>query len=237
MSSPTFGVWDIEASGLDADWSTWISAGFQRFTYKDGEPALLDKTPTIFRIDKTRQFRADRTDDSGLAAQVREYIMGLDVLVGFYSGPFDMRYVQGKLGLHQLPFLPTFGRRHIDLYYSGKKMKLTRGGLANTCEHLGIKGKKTYLDKKVWRRAGAGYSDAIDYVAAHNAADVKMTYELYKKLAPLVYQHPIVGDKKDCFCGYPVERRGKAYTASKVQQYRYVCHNPAGAHWQTASQS
>lgn len=227
---PTFGVWDIEASGLDADWSTWISAGFQRFDYKNGEPTLIDKKPIIFRIDQTREFKKDRTDDSGLTKLVSDFILDLDILVGFYSGPFDFRYVQGKLGLHGLPFLPTFGRRHIDLYWSGKKMKLTRGGLANTCEHLGVPGKKTYLDKKVWRRASAGYSDAIDYVVEHNAADVTLTYNLYKRLAPLVYQHPIVGDKGNCWCGGALIRRGPAYTASKAQQFRWSCKGPV-RHW------
>lgn len=236
MNNPIFAAWDCEASGLDADWSTWISAGFQRFTYKGGVPVLIDKKPITFRIDKTPEFAKDRTDDSGLAKDVRNFIMGLDVLVGFYSVPFDIRYVQGKLGLHNLEFLPTFGRRHIDLYYSGKKMKLTRGGLANTCEHLGIEGKKTYLNKRIWRRAGAGYSDAIDYVVKHNEADVTLTYNLYKRLAPLVYQHPITGDKELCWCGSGKIRRGPAFTASKTQQYRWSCKG-AVAHWSVGAES
>lgn len=233
--SPVMAVWDIEASGLDADWSTWLTAGFQRFTYKNGNPVLLDKKPVIFRVDDTYAFVADRTDDSELALSVRNFIMEVDVLIGFYSVPFDIRYVQGKLGEHQLPFLPTFGRRHIDLYYSGKKMKLTRGGLANTCEHLGIKSKKTYLDKRIWRRAGAGYMDAIDKVAEHNSADVTMTYELYKRLAPLVYQHPRVSPQRGtCWCGARLIRRGPAFTASKTDQYRWSCTGPE-VHWSVAS--
>lgn len=234
MSEIVMAVWDVEASGLDADWSTWLTTGFQRFTYKNGEPKLLDKKPVIFRIDETKEFKSDRTDDSGHAAAVREFIMGVDVLIGFYSVPFDIRYVQGKLGEHDLPFLPTFGRRHIDLYYSGKKMKLTRGGLANTCEHLGIQAKKTYLNKKTWRRAGAGYSDAIDIVAEHNAADVTMTYELYKRLAPLVYQHPKTENNLDCWCGASLIRRGRAYTSSKTDQYKWSCTGPE-THYTTAS--
>lgn len=233
---PTFAAWDIEASGLDADWSTWISAGFQRFTYTtNGLPVLTDKEPIVFRIDKTPEFKKDRTDDSGLARQVREFIMDLDGLVGFYSTDFDIRYVQGKLGLYGLPFLPTFGRRHMDLYWAARKMKLTRGSLMNVCEHLGIPGKKTFLDKKTWRRAGAGYSDAIDYVVKHNIADVKLTYGLYKRVAPLVYQHPIVGAKGNCWCGAKLIRRGPVPTASKVQKYRWSCKNPEVEHWQTAS--
>lgn len=231
----TFAAFDFEATGLDADWSIWLTSGFQRFTYKNGQPVLIDKKPIIFRVDETKEWKKDRSDDSGLARVTREFIMELDGLTGFYSGPFDFRYLQGKVGGHGLPFLPTFGRRHMDLYYSGKKMKLTRGSLANTCEHLEIPGKKTYLDKKVWRRAMVGYSDAIDYVAEHNRADVELTYRLYKRLAPLVYQHPIVGAKEDCWCGAPLIRRGEVPTASKVQQYKWSCKNPEVTHWQTAS--
>jgi len=232
---PIFLPYDIESTGLKADFGTILSFGSQRWTIEDGEYVPIDPKPVVFSIADTKPFKkGDPTDDSELCAKARERLLSANYWIGYYSKGFDLPFLQAKMGEHKLGYLPAMGRAHVDLFFVAKSaFALSRKSLGNVSYHLGVDGSKTPVEGRIWKKAAAGHKPSIQYIVAHNAADVTLTWNLYREMLPLIVGHAFVGKKGDCNrCGSAVIRRGEARTSTIAQHYRYSCLGPV-THWTT----
>jgi DNA-directed RNA polymerase alpha subunit len=52
-------------------------------------------------------------------------------------------------------------------------------------DFFGVTSRKTRLKPTIWVKARMGYADAIQYVADHCKADVKVLEDVHKKLEPV----------------------------------------------------
>lgn len=177
------GILDIEASGLNADFSQMLSWALKT---KDG-PIYYDY------ITKEELFNGtyDKRLIQSLLTKLKEY----QIIIGYYSNGYDIPYVRAKAlhyGLefpgYQLAPKKNGGTKFVptlfswDLYPVVKyKLNLSRNSLDAACSYLGIKG-KTPLDKEVWRRGAYGEPEAIQEIVIHNVADADITDQLHTKL-------------------------------------------------------
>lgn len=185
------------------------------------------KVHTVTHTDMTK-FRANPEDDKAICKELLQVIEQADMLVGWNSKSFDMRFLQTRLLKHRLGYLPPIP--HVDLLLTSRNNTKMRRSLDNTQKFFGFGHEKTPLDINVWMKAGAGKADALRDVVKHCEADVRVTEEAYELFAPLARTHPNVmfhsGDRSGCpTCGVDkLQQRGKAY-ALRYYRLRFHCQN------------
>jgi DNA polymerase elongation subunit (family B) len=228
LKTPKIGVWDIEASGLNANGGFIICASVV-------DPHTM-KVKT-FRIDKYKGYRKDTWNDSQLVEDLVAYLNSLDIWVTFYGTRFDLPFVNTRVLYWNaqgatIPFLANVP--HVDVHRTARnKLKLHSNRLASVLELLG-RGEKTPLDLPVWIRAAGGHKPSLNYIVEHCEVDAKRTAEAYLDLLPLIQAHPnvglLLGGRVSCSnCGSDkVQKRGQYVTAAAKRQ-RYAC-NECG-HW------
>lgn len=178
------GFFDLETDGLKADFGTLLS-----WAIKD-----LDGGTTYSKITKKELFNG--TVDKRLVRQFLEAIEDYDILVGYYSTNFDMKFIRAK-ALHYGFDFPGYtlmenpnGKfywkpemMHWDLFYTVRKsLGISRKSLEVACDYMGIPAKQSPLSREMWRKAKYGDSDALKFVLQHNIEDVESTEELFKRL-------------------------------------------------------
>jgi hypothetical protein len=125
-----------------------------------------------------------------------------------------------------LGILPIVG--HVDTYFIAKSKLAIKGkSLGSIAEFLGCRYRKTPLSPETWRRAGRGDEPALDYIAKHNVADVRVLRQVYERLAPMMRRHPVIGDYGSCHnCGLDrLQKRGYYTTVLRGRQERFTCTN------------
>tara|TARA_Y100000310_G_scaffold344025_1_gene454608 strand:- start:12128 stop:12829 length:702 start_codon:yes stop_codon:yes gene_type:complete len=211
-------VFDIETTSLGADMGYCLAIGWRELGKKRVHcPTVLD----------FKTYDTDVTNDKELVEYGCSELAKADVLVGHYSTKFDYPFLQARLLYHDLPPMPPIP--HVDTWRLARyKMRLQSNGLDNVSKFFECKDRKTPLAKSVWRRAQAGYPDAIEYVKQHCIADVKVTEEVYEKTKVLSTTHPnlnLVNDRPDScpICsGGPMQKRGFNIARTGKKQ-RYQC--------------
>ena len=219
-------IWDIESSDLVADFGTIICIGWKWLGEK--EPVHIQCLSDFPR------WKQDVTDDKRLVQAFYPRLIEADMMVTYFGTGFDKKMVQSKLLEHGLA--PPPNTPHVDLFYTVKSnMVLSRKRLENVSEFLGCPTKKTPIKPKVWKRAQAGYPEAIEYVTKHCHNDVLITEYTYLKLRPYARQHPRVGSLQACrHCGeLRLTNQGYSLTTTKGKRRRVQC-QACGA-WDTVS--
>jgi uncharacterized protein YprB with RNaseH-like and TPR domain len=215
MSKPRILVFDIETTNLKADFGTVLCVGYKW---------LGEKTVHVPSIMDYRGWKKDVTYDGHLIRDFKEVYEQADLLVTYFGKGFDVKYLNAKMLEHSLGTLPN--TPHVDLFYTVKaNLALSRKSLANVGYFLGLSTEKTPVEGRVWKKAQAGFPDAIEYVIRHCDADVKILEEAYLRLRPLVRQHPRVCGLPPCrSCGSNnLQRRGRAMTVMAGPRYRVQC--------------
>jgi uncharacterized protein YprB with RNaseH-like and TPR domain len=207
--------WDIECSGLKADFAFLLCAAFGVV----GEKKI--------RLISLRQFlKGDENPllhERELVKAVAEEYAKADVLVGHYSTGFDRPFLAAKMLEYGLPPLPNIP--HIDTYYLSKKLAISRKSLQNVAYYSGIKQTKSAVEGRLWKAAQAGNIKALKAIEHHNVVDVQVLNEVYLKLRPLMLTHPRVNGFGPCrACGQDrLQSRGAAISSLKGHQRRYQC--------------
>ncbi len=234
MSSLIFGI-DIEAGGLKGDFAQVFTVGLQRIN--SDNPGSLEYEPEMFGIQHyvtppTCKYRHPVKDghlpvydDTPLLKAVWERLSEADMLVGWYSKGYDVKFLNTRGVFNGLPPLPPIA--HVDLYYTAKgNFTLSSNRLAAWAEFLGLE-QKTPLLRATWRAAANGDPAALAYVTEHCKVDVKLLDGVYARLRPFVRLHPRVegADLSLCrYCGSPrLQKRGKQLTSQKLTQQRVQC--------------
>lgn len=124
-------------------------------------------------------------DDKELCEAIRDTLAGFDMWCGWYSSRFDVPFLRTRLIINNSDPLPK--RFHLDLWYQARyKFKLNSNRLDTVADSLEVKHRKTKLLPDVWRRAQAGDTNALDYIAKHCVADVKTLEDVYMRLKKYV---------------------------------------------------
>ncbi len=212
--------YDIESTGLQADFGTLLAVGYKwagdKYVYI---PAITDY-PT---------FDADPTDDKRLVADFIEVMKTADMVVTYNGKRFDQPYLYAKCLEHKIEIPPNIP--HVDLYQTVRhNMKISRKSLQNVGYHLSLSAEKTPVEGRIWKRASAGHRPSIKYIVDHCAADVELLEEAYHRLKPLVRQHPRVGLLAACrYCGsHNLQRRGRYLAVVAGPKVRIRCSDCGG---------
>jgi uncharacterized protein YprB with RNaseH-like and TPR domain len=203
-------AFDIEATGLKADFAYLLSAAFGDVNKNDIDVYVLPG--------------GKLSNEVQLVRTVAERVQEADVLVSYYGKGYDIPFLNAKMLEYDLPVLPNIP--HVDLYWTVKhNLAISRKSLQNVAYFIRAKSSKTAVEGRLWKAAMIGDKKALAEIALHNIADVQVLKEVYNKLRPLVRQHPRVNGFGPCrTCGNEkLQRRGLAITQLKSQRQRVQC--------------
>lgn len=208
--------WDLETSDLNADWGTIFCAGYK----VEGERVK------VISITDFPGWEKEPWNDKRVVAEFVNVLNREDVgiEVTHYGSLFDIPYLQARMAYHKLGVLPILG--HVDTYFAARsKLKIKSRSLANLSEFLGSPFKKTPLTPNVWRKAGRGDAEALEYISKHCHADVKVLEWVHDQIAPMMRRYPTVGLWGSCHvCGADeFQRRGYGIDAKSGRRIRLQC--------------
>lgn len=169
-------VWDIETTGLNADYGYALCVGVM--------DVRTGKCTTI-RIDDRRN--PDKTSDKWVVQEATKLLDSFDLLVGWYTCRFDFPFMDSRIAKHGGKFIERNFRR--DLWFTSRsRLKLRSNRLAVVGEYLFGKSCKNAITPDVWNGAIRGDKQAIDYVVHHCELDLRETNRVYKRFMPLFGQ-------------------------------------------------
>jgi len=167
--------WDIEASGLDADFGIILCAGIR---------TMGSKEVRVYRIDDSPTYRKEPWNDSWVAEEIRQELEQHDVVVHHYGDRYDVPFLNTRLLAYRLPILDSSAMCFVDTWLNiRKRLKLHNNRLLSLIAHLDTKTNKTGLDGRLWVRAAAGERASLDKVVEHNIHDVNALQEVTIELA------------------------------------------------------
>ena len=202
--------WDIEATDLEASFGYTLCVGYKYLGQKTTHVISLADFPRVADPKKEPDIHLMRAIHRILAQEA-------DIIVGWYSKPYDRPFVNTRMMLAGLDPLPPLNAEHIDLYWTARSnLKLHSNRLQAVSETLGCPYSKTPVRADIWRRAQRGDAAALAYVHHHCKLDVQILEWTYMQLRPFVRQHPPVTNNKEAcrVCGEMTwESNGKRFTA------------------------
>lgn len=194
-------IYDIEASGLEADWDTALCLGYSWYG--------SDKVSCISLLDTNKKCaecgRIDTLSDAALMGKMREILLQADVLVSWYGREgrgFDSRFINARMLAADLPAMPLMTQ--IDLHVLARdRFKFSSNRLANVQRFLKLNEVKTPLEADIWQKARVGDVKSLKYVMDHCRQDIKVLRDAYTILRPWVVNHPRIlqGDRVCPVCG------------------------------------
>lgn len=224
MSSPKVLIWDVESSGLVADFATILCIGWKW---------LGEKKTHVISITDYPIFEKDPTNDKQLIKDFLKIYSQAQLTVAFNGVLFDRPMLLAKVMEHKLQVPPNIPLQ--DPYFCVKSnLRISRKSLQNVGYFLELSNEKTPVEGRIWKRAQAGHRPSIDYIKRHCVADVKVLEEAYVALRPLMRTHFRLSDDLGA-CRYcnerRLQRRGKQVSKLKGAQVRVQCQACAG--WDT----
>lgn len=216
---------DIETANFDADWGYVFCISVKELGKKVRTYSLLTHPGKPWHNDKN------------LLEAARKDLIDTNAFITWYGARFDIPLLNARFikhGIHPLPMsIPN-----LDLWKTCRNhLKISSNGLANFLEFTGL-GSKMFVKKDTWVAARGGDKDAINIVIKRCESDVRETEKAYKKLLPLIGNHPNVNlihgigaaDMTHCEkCGHgDLRKEGWKYT-KMYQRQMYSCKNCG--HW------
>ncbi len=215
MTQPRIISFDIEATGLKADFAFLLSAAFADVNTRETKVIALDdfKGSNVF------------ANEGRLTAAVIDEMNKADMLVTYFGTRYDKPFMNSKALEYGLAFPAPIP--HVDLFYTVKSnLSLSRKSLQNVGYFAQLTTEKTPVEGRLWKAAQAGDLRALKMIKDHNAADVLILAEAYDRLRSLIRQHPRLreGTEQCRACGSNhLERRGYQYTSNGVKKARIQC--------------
>lgn len=210
-------AWDLECSGLNADFGIVLCAGFKEVGR--GRPEVYN----LLDYSEGDLIKAEKW----LLKDVSTRLLDSDVWLTHYGTWFDIPFINSRLLYHKLPTLPA-NFSHLDTWKIGRnRLKLRSNRLVTISEFLGTQDKKDSIRPEQWIRALGGHRPSMAYIVNHCQKDVLVLEEVYIRLRPLVLDHPnrgLIDGRGGCsVCGNTkLQRRGFHVTRTRKYQ-RYQC--------------
>lgn len=165
------GFFDIEASGLQANWSIMLCYCIKDAGKKKIYHRIITKEELSTCLDKK------------VVEQCVEDLKKFDRIVTFYGKKFDFPFCRTRALVHDIPFMNYGELIHDDLYFNIRyKFKLHSNRLENACRVLLGRTDKTHLDPNSWVKALQGDEQSLKYILDHCKYDVKDLEKLYRKV-------------------------------------------------------
>lgn len=168
-------LWDLETFGFDfkADKGFLLCMGWKELGSKE------------VHIETRSNLSSSMWDDKEVAKKASSILCTADRWVTHNGKKFDVRFLNGRLIINNLPLLPPMGKRHIDTCEETWKNIAMGASLKNIQEKLDLRHKKTPVDLQTWTKAATGNKSALFDVVDHCKEDVFMLEEYFLKLTPI----------------------------------------------------
>lgn len=165
-------VFDIETTGLNADFGRMICAVVKEYHRRD--PVVILGEPM---------------DDHDAVLRLRDKLESYDILVAHYGKGFDIPFLQSRLLI--------FGERRmekrffVDTYYESKKhfkRAISRKSLESLADVLGLPDdqQKIKVRRQTWNDARDGRDDARDKIVNRCIGDVITLEAVFDRIRPWV---------------------------------------------------
>jgi DNA polymerase elongation subunit (family B) len=208
-------VWDLETTDLKANKGHLLTAAAKWFGDKSimswciADDKDYGKTPLSYM------------DDKWMVKEIVDVIRSADMLVHQYGDGFDLPFLNTRAlfwGLDPAPQIRT-----VDTWKVMRStLALTRNSLKNGAAFLNgpDKQKEDNLDISEWMLAAHGDRKILASMLEYNIHDVLATEELYRRLRPLIKNHPNLAEpvegkdpRLQCpACGSRGKSEGSYYT-------------------------
>lgn len=210
---------DIESTNLKADFGYIICISWKFFDETKVHSAVISDSP---------HYKDDPIDDSWILEQFEKAYFQAEIVVAHYGVKFDIRFINTRRLYHHMH--PLLGVPIIDTWRVAKdRLALHSNRLSSITDFFNLP-QKTALKGGIWLKAMSGHLPSIKYIKQHCEADVLALEASYKKLRPLVLNHPnvnlITGAPYSCpNCGsIKVIKNGWRIAHTQVRQ-RFACRN------------
>lgn len=219
-------AWDLECSGLNADYGMILCIGFK--PVKGGKAEVWDVASYGNNY---------LTSEKRLLKDASDRLLKSDIWLTWFGTYYDIPFINSRLLYHRLPVLPA-GHPHIDGWRTAKnRLKLRNNRLATVQDFLGLEHEKDAVKGPEWIKAMQGDRKALKYIIEHCRKDVLVLEEAYNLLRPLIVDHPFKDAGKNGACPVCEEQalQKRGYHLTKTRKYqRYQCQNCGS--WTKATQ-
>ena len=123
-------------------------------------------------------------DEPALLEEISRLYAKMDVVVTYNGKMYDIPFLNGRLMQWKMPPIPLI--KHVDLLWHAKKMRLVSARLMHVEALLDLPSSKFNVAPSHWIRAANGNAASLAKIVKHCKEDVKMTEELFHRLAPFV---------------------------------------------------
>lgn len=213
---PRIICWDLETTNLKGNFGYILCGAWKVLGEKKIHCSSIVNSPT---------FKTDPTNDKFICKEILASLEEADMWVAHFGKWFDRPMLNTRLvghGLTPLPPIPL-----IDTWRIAKdNLKLNSNKLATIAAWLNLE-EKTPLSGPIWIKAMAGHKPSIKYVEKHCRQDVLVLEEVYKKIRPLMTNHPnvslITEKTKSCpICGVQGKLQKRGFTVCRTLKYQRV---------------
>lgn len=171
-------------------------------------------------------------DDLTLVVNMMEAIEKADIMVGYNSKKFDIKYLNTRAIFYGIP--PVTTTKHIDLYEQVKKsFKFPSNSMGNVSNYLGLEGKLETEGWSLWRRCMEYWNipeceKALDDMLKYNKQDIEATRDLHKRMMGWLKQTPNIGAIKNIKSGVNTMRCAKCSSDDVVALNKLTFTNVKG---------
>lgn len=175
-----------------------------------------------------------RLNDKKLVFDLYDLMNEADVIVGHNIKRFDIKHAKARFIYHGLKPTKRFLLEDT-LFMARKYFKFPKNNLDELCERFGIGTKSKVKHSDVIWDCIEGDEKAWKLMGEYNKQDIKLTRDLYKKIAPWHETHTNLNafwrKEQGCpTCGSEkVVQRGYRYLANSIK-HRFSC-NKCGKWW------
>lgn len=234
---PKILLWDIEtahnilaAFDLKTEYTPHTNILQERFVICAAWKWLGERqVHTVSVLDDPKRFRKNVADDRYVLEVLHKVLSEADVIIGHNGDAFDMKFVQSRMLINDLPALPPI--TSIDTYKVAKgRFRFNSNRLDYLGKVLGFGGKKS-TPAGLWLDVLKGDKKAIKTMVDYNKRDVTLLENVFLKLRPYVANHinrEIFGKVGCPRCGSnKIQSRGFHRAITKTYR-RFQCQKCSG---------